>query len=295
MNVTFKLKGGEALEKKFITEASEKGIKGVGGHRSVGGQLYNVLRGSGDTELTLRFCRYSHLHLQRRDLRAGRATRSLHEGLPGSQLEMVNRLACQHNKTYLPTIPPPSVPKVDLPHSRLLGPRLPLLTCVALLSLSCFVLALVAACQMSRFLQSFLWALVCTSSLSAAASPPPSPLTPAAPSSGAERQRLSKRDGEKAVFAHIVQVSLRRSRMASTLHARPSRPTPTSPSGDLGRRSNPVSSLEHAHIGCIPKLRAARLRRRHGSRRHRRHQRVRPQCWSRYDRRRANGESFRCS
>jgi len=40
MNVTFRLKGGEALEKKFVAEASEKGIKGVGGHRSVGGECW---------------------------------------------------------------------------------------------------------------------------------------------------------------------------------------------------------------------------------------------------------------
>ena len=40
MNVTFRLKGGEALEKKFIAEASEKGIKGVAGHRSVGGESF---------------------------------------------------------------------------------------------------------------------------------------------------------------------------------------------------------------------------------------------------------------
>lgn len=38
MNVTFRLPtGGEELEKKFVKEASEKGIKGVNGHRSVGG------------------------------------------------------------------------------------------------------------------------------------------------------------------------------------------------------------------------------------------------------------------
>lgn len=42
MNVTFRLKGGEALEKKFVAEASEKGIKGVGGHRSVGGESVQV-------------------------------------------------------------------------------------------------------------------------------------------------------------------------------------------------------------------------------------------------------------
>jgi len=38
MNVTFRLpKGGEPLEKAFVKEASERGIKGVNGHRSVGG------------------------------------------------------------------------------------------------------------------------------------------------------------------------------------------------------------------------------------------------------------------
>ncbi|CEQ39948.1 SPOSA6832_01505 [Sporobolomyces salmonicolor] len=46
MNVTFRLKGGEALEKKFVKEASERGIKGVNGHRSVGGiraSIYNAV------------------------------------------------------------------------------------------------------------------------------------------------------------------------------------------------------------------------------------------------------------
>lgn len=38
MNCTFRLpQGGEALEKQFVQEASERGIKGVNGHRSVGG------------------------------------------------------------------------------------------------------------------------------------------------------------------------------------------------------------------------------------------------------------------
>lgn len=38
MNVTFRIKGGdEALEKDFMQQASERGIKGVNGHRSVGG------------------------------------------------------------------------------------------------------------------------------------------------------------------------------------------------------------------------------------------------------------------
>ncbi|GAA5912479.1 hypothetical protein JCM6882_005525 [Rhodosporidiobolus microsporus] len=46
MNVTFRLKGGEELEKKFVKEASERGIKGVSGHRSVGGirtSIYNAV------------------------------------------------------------------------------------------------------------------------------------------------------------------------------------------------------------------------------------------------------------
>ncbi|GAA5996260.1 O-phospho-L-serine:2-oxoglutarate transaminase [Rhodotorula paludigena] len=47
MNVTFRLPtGGEELEKKFVKEASEKGIKGVNGHRSVGGirtSIYNAV------------------------------------------------------------------------------------------------------------------------------------------------------------------------------------------------------------------------------------------------------------
>lgn len=46
MNPTFRLAGGEALEKRFIKEAGERGIKGVGGHRSVGGirtSIYNAV------------------------------------------------------------------------------------------------------------------------------------------------------------------------------------------------------------------------------------------------------------
>lgn len=43
MNVTFRLKGGEALEKAFVKEASERGIKGVNGHRSVGGASLSLL------------------------------------------------------------------------------------------------------------------------------------------------------------------------------------------------------------------------------------------------------------
>ncbi|GAA5841513.1 hypothetical protein JCM11251_001245 [Rhodosporidiobolus azoricus] len=46
MNVTFRLKGGEELEKKFVKEASDRGIKGVNGHRSVGGirtSIYNAV------------------------------------------------------------------------------------------------------------------------------------------------------------------------------------------------------------------------------------------------------------
>jgi len=46
MNVTFRLQAGEALEKQFIKEAGERGIKGVGGHRSVGGirtSIYNAV------------------------------------------------------------------------------------------------------------------------------------------------------------------------------------------------------------------------------------------------------------
>ncbi|BGP30105.1 Phosphoserine transaminase [Rhodotorula toruloides] len=46
MNPTFRLKGGEELEKKFVMAASEKGIKGVNGHRSVGGirtSIYNAV------------------------------------------------------------------------------------------------------------------------------------------------------------------------------------------------------------------------------------------------------------
>jgi phosphoserine aminotransferase len=38
MNVTFRVKNGDSdLEKLFVKEASEKGLKGLGGHRSVGG------------------------------------------------------------------------------------------------------------------------------------------------------------------------------------------------------------------------------------------------------------------
>ncbi|GAA5853127.1 hypothetical protein JCM9279_000867 [Rhodotorula babjevae] len=47
MNCTFRLpKGGEPLEKAFVKEASERGIKGVNGHRSVGGirtSIYNAV------------------------------------------------------------------------------------------------------------------------------------------------------------------------------------------------------------------------------------------------------------
>ncbi|KAJ8295496.1 Phosphoserine aminotransferase 2, chloroplastic [Rhodotorula toruloides] len=46
MNPTFRLKGGEELEKKFVKAASDKGIKGVNGHRSVGGirtSIYNAV------------------------------------------------------------------------------------------------------------------------------------------------------------------------------------------------------------------------------------------------------------
>ncbi|GAA5862278.1 hypothetical protein JCM3774_004847 [Rhodotorula dairenensis] len=47
MNVTFRINGGdEALEKEFIQEASDLGIKGVNGHRSVGGlraSIYNAV------------------------------------------------------------------------------------------------------------------------------------------------------------------------------------------------------------------------------------------------------------
>lgn len=43
MNVTFRLRGEgsdrDVREKKFIKEAGEKGIKGVAGHRSVGGKF----------------------------------------------------------------------------------------------------------------------------------------------------------------------------------------------------------------------------------------------------------------
>jgi phosphoserine aminotransferase len=43
MNPTFRLKGGEELEKNFVKAASEKGIKGVNGHRSVGGASPELL------------------------------------------------------------------------------------------------------------------------------------------------------------------------------------------------------------------------------------------------------------
>ena len=39
MNVTFRIEGGEDIEKRFVKLAGEKGIKGVSGHRSVGGQF----------------------------------------------------------------------------------------------------------------------------------------------------------------------------------------------------------------------------------------------------------------
>jgi phosphoserine aminotransferase len=38
MNVTFRIEGGEDVEKRFVKLAGEKGIKGVSGHRSVGGK-----------------------------------------------------------------------------------------------------------------------------------------------------------------------------------------------------------------------------------------------------------------
>lgn len=47
MNVVFRIAGGdEAVEKKFVQQAAEAGIAGVGGHRSVGGMrvsLYNAV------------------------------------------------------------------------------------------------------------------------------------------------------------------------------------------------------------------------------------------------------------
>ncbi|SGY72555.1 BQ5605_C005g03181 [Microbotryum silenes-dioicae] len=46
MNPTFRIKGGEQVEKDFVKLASEKGIMGVGGHRSVGGirtSIYNAV------------------------------------------------------------------------------------------------------------------------------------------------------------------------------------------------------------------------------------------------------------
>ncbi|GAA5954512.1 hypothetical protein JCM3765_004481 [Sporobolomyces pararoseus] len=46
MNVTFRIEGGEDIEKRFVKLASEKGIKGVSGHRSVGGirtSIYNAV------------------------------------------------------------------------------------------------------------------------------------------------------------------------------------------------------------------------------------------------------------
>lgn len=45
MNCTFRLKGGDVeLEKKFVKLAGEKGIKGVSGHRSVGGMSLLLFR-----------------------------------------------------------------------------------------------------------------------------------------------------------------------------------------------------------------------------------------------------------
>lgn len=47
MNVCFRIKGGdEALEKKFLKGAEERGLLGLKGHRSVGGvraSLYNAV------------------------------------------------------------------------------------------------------------------------------------------------------------------------------------------------------------------------------------------------------------
>ncbi|KAM0755752.1 phosphoserine aminotransferase [Meredithblackwellia eburnea MCA 4105] len=46
MNVTFRIKGGEAVEKAFVKTAAEKGFVGVAGHRSVGGirtSIYNAV------------------------------------------------------------------------------------------------------------------------------------------------------------------------------------------------------------------------------------------------------------
>lgn len=45
MNCTFRLPtGGEELEKRFVKEAAEKGIMGVGGHRSVGGESHRLTK-----------------------------------------------------------------------------------------------------------------------------------------------------------------------------------------------------------------------------------------------------------
>ncbi|GAA5931891.1 O-phospho-L-serine:2-oxoglutarate transaminase [Sporobolomyces koalae] len=47
MNVTFRIQGGEDVEKRFVKLAGEKGIKGVSGHRSVGGirtSIYNAVK-----------------------------------------------------------------------------------------------------------------------------------------------------------------------------------------------------------------------------------------------------------
>ncbi|GAA5995239.1 hypothetical protein JCM5350_002795 [Sporobolomyces pararoseus] len=46
MNVTFRIEGGEDIEKRFVKLTGEKGIKGVSGHRSVGGirtSIYNAV------------------------------------------------------------------------------------------------------------------------------------------------------------------------------------------------------------------------------------------------------------
>ncbi|KAL8284243.1 hypothetical protein RQP46_004992 [Phenoliferia psychrophenolica] len=46
MNVTFRIRGGDSLEKLFVKQAAEKGIVGVAGHRSVGGirtSIYNAV------------------------------------------------------------------------------------------------------------------------------------------------------------------------------------------------------------------------------------------------------------
>lgn len=82
MNVTFRLKGGSAVEKLFISKAEEAGIKGVAGHRSVGGELFVPFSlQNWVASLTLDTDRDSNVAIQCRHPASSRVPRSIYEGL----------------------------------------------------------------------------------------------------------------------------------------------------------------------------------------------------------------------